>query len=296
MPNLRIIYRPSPSSRSGEYGFPLACSLYRGCTGGCKYCFAPATVRLDKAEFHESPRPREGALKKFASDLGDLAREGSRERVLLSFTTDPFQPLEAAYGLTTRALRLCHAYERPVAVLTKFGTAACEAFALLEKTSGWFGTSLVWDSERKREEWEHGTAPLASRCTAIAHAVSCGIYTWASVEPVIETAEALAAIQVLLTLGVQDIRVGLIEHHPEWREPGDRLLAFGRDLAAVMRDAPGTKWLVKKSLQPWMPWANARARSEVMQNHTPSSATEGRSALPGGALRQGMGKREEGPA
>ncbi len=259
MTKLRIVYRLAPDSRSGEYGFPLACSLYRGCSGACKFCFSPATLRMDKAEFHGRPRERARAVEKFWLDLNNLSEQGRNKMLLFSFTTDPFQTLDCDFGLTRLALDTCRIYECPVAVLTKFGTNACRDFDLLAEIGGWFGTSLVWDSERLRQEWEPGTAPLADRRVAIAQAVSLGIYTWASVEPVIVPSEALAAIQVLLTLGVQDIRVGLIEHHPEWRAPEEDLFDFGRDLAAVMRDAPALKWLVKKSLQGYMPeeWREA---------------------------------------
>ena len=37
-----VVYKPR--GRAREYS-ELACNLYRGCTHGCRYCYAPASMR-----------------------------------------------------------------------------------------------------------------------------------------------------------------------------------------------------------------------------------------------------------
>jgi hypothetical protein len=59
---MKIIYEPRGAAR--EYS-PLAANLYRGCIHGCKYCYAPACLRLPadrRAEFHRKAWPGGGAV------------------------------------------------------------------------------------------------------------------------------------------------------------------------------------------------------------------------------------------
>ena len=55
---MNAIYEPRGAA--AEYA-PLACNLYRGCGHGCKYCYAPACLRMGREEFAR-PAPRPGIL------------------------------------------------------------------------------------------------------------------------------------------------------------------------------------------------------------------------------------------
>ena len=255
--NLRIVYPPTGAALEYE---ELAASGYRGCGHGCLYCFGPDCLRMIEAEFHGSPRPRKDVVRSFSRDCEKLREAGDYRRLLLSFTTDPYQPIEADHGITAEMLELCLVHDRPVTILTKGGLRAVRDFAVLKRAGGWFGTSIVWDSEHLRQEYEPNAAPIADRYAAMNRAIGEGIFTWVSIEPVIEPKQALLAIEGTAGIGVQHWKVGKINHQPELEKyilgvhdrPQD-WPAFCRDLWALMQEIGPEKFYVKKSLQGYMP-------------------------------------------
>ena len=55
----------------------------------------------------------------FEKHLDNLARRGNPDPILLSFTTDPYQPLELDLGLTREALLKACLFRQPLMLLTK---------------------------------------------------------------------------------------------------------------------------------------------------------------------------------
>ena len=98
---MNVIYEPK--GRAREYS-PLACNLYRGCTHGCTYCYAPACMRTTSTKWHVSASPRPNVLKLLEKDAHSL-RDDNRE-ILFCFLSDPYQPLERTERLTRRALEI----------------------------------------------------------------------------------------------------------------------------------------------------------------------------------------------
>ncbi len=123
---MSIIYEPK--GRAREYA-PLAANLYKGCEHGCKYCFAPDATFTDRERFHSAVTVRVDGLKQLEKDA--LALKGSGKRVLLSFTTDPYQPLETEQGITRQAIQILHRYGLFVEILTKGDSRAIRDFDLL---------------------------------------------------------------------------------------------------------------------------------------------------------------------
>jgi len=262
---MQVVYEPKGAA--AEYG-PLAINpwgnhegKWGGCSHGCLYCYC-GLLPGQKAEWYrQPPRPKRGLLGKLHRDCERLLRERDGRRIVVQFLGDPYCPEERDWWQTREVLAILREYERPFATLTKGGTRAVCDFESYGDL-GWFGTSLVWDREASRQHWEPGAAPIADRLEAIAVARAQGIRCWASVEPVIDQEEALAAIQTLLVLGVEDIRVGKIEHHPEWDSTPEEWEAFGRNLLGIMRDAPEVDWMVKRSLRAYMPGEWREAHNE----------------------------------
>jgi len=251
------IYEPKGQAR--EYS-PLACNLYRGCVHGCVYCYSPNSVRRDRAEFHAESKPRPGILAALEKDAAAIA--GSEAPVLLCFTCDPYQPLEACDNITRQALETLRRHNVPAQVLTKGGRQATGDFDLLSSMRAWFGTTLVFTDEAWRREWEPNAASVSSRIAAIKEAYGCGIPTWVSIEPVVDPAQAILLIAEL-SPWVDEWRLGRLNYHPrakeiDWRHWSPILLQAARD--------SGRGYLLKESL---LPYLSAGERQEARRAPAP---------------------------
>jgi len=237
-----VIYEPRGAAL--EYS-PLACNLRKGCTHGCRYCYAPACLRVTPEEFHATSEPRDSIIERMATDLRRL--KDRTKRLLLCFTTDPYQPHEE--GLTRRAIRLLNDHRQPFEVLTKGGTRAARDFDLYAEGDGAFATTLLFTDDADRKEWEPNAAPVEDRVEAIKQAHALGIPTWVSVEPVIDPAQALELIRTLAPW-VSEFRVGKLNHHAyaktvDWRD------FAGQALAALQES--GRDYMVKDALARFLP-------------------------------------------
>ncbi len=204
---MSVIYEPR--GRAREYA-ALAANLYAGCEHGCVYCYAPIAVRRARDDFHGAVKPRKNILAGLEKDAERLA--GSKDRVLLSFTTDPYQPIEEELGVTREAIKILHRHGLHVEILTKGGTRAARDFDLLMPGDA-FATTLTFLDENMSREWEPNAAPPSDRIKAIKKAHSMGIATWASLEPVIDPEQSLEIIRQTHSC-VDLFKVGTLNHHP----------------------------------------------------------------------------------
>jgi len=209
---MRAIYEPT--GRAREYA-ALACNLYRGCGHRCKYCYAPGVARYKREEWHTRLELRPGIIDALRRDADRLAARGEHREILFCFTSDPYCLQIKDHTPTRDALEIVGSRGLKFIVLTKAGMAAITDFDLLMKYGGRFGTSLVWDSDALRREWEPGAASIDDRNEAITTArLKWGISTWLSVEPVIDPAQALQVIRRYRNV-VDEIKVGKLNHMPD---------------------------------------------------------------------------------
>ena len=179
---MKAIYEPTGKAR--EFG-DLACNLYRGCSNGCKYCYAPGILRIDREEFSK-PVFRKGVLDQLEKDSKKIA--GSRIPIFLCFTCDPYPE----NNLPTRdAINILLHNGCAINILTKSGTRSCRDFDRLSIDPGnWFGTTFTYWDKRKSKENEPGAALPQDRLDAIKEAKRYGIKTWVSLEPIVSAEEA----------------------------------------------------------------------------------------------------------
>ena len=206
-----IIYKPK--GKALEYS-PLAANLYKGCSHACKYCFAPRITYTDANGFTslEYIRPRPNVIEQLKKDA--VKYQGTDKPVLLSFTTDPYQPINNKLRLTREALIILHNYEIPVTILTKGGLAACKDFDILSQHSyNAFSVTLTTDDPEESLKWEPGAALPADRIYSLRIAKSQGIKTWVSFEPVINPDAVIRLIR--RTHSYVDLyKVGKLNYHP----------------------------------------------------------------------------------
>lgn len=202
---MSIIYEPK--GRAREYA-ELAANLYSGCAHGCEYCYAPGALRRNKTDFRLCVSPRKDCLQQLEKDAAKLA--GTDKRILLSFSTDPYQPCEEQYSLTRQAIEILHSHNIGVDILTKGGMRAATDFDLLGPNDA-FATTLTFTNDEQSREWEPGAALPGDRMAAMKLAHEKRIPVWASLEPVLDPAQSLELIR--LTHEYVDLfKVGKLNH------------------------------------------------------------------------------------
>ena len=258
---MKIIY--TPKGRAREYG-PLAANLIKGCPHGCRYCYVPAVLHIDREEFHAGCRPIPDALEKFGADCEALQKAGNAEPIHMSFTCDPWpspgvtmrgeqfvvnKAIEDCRRLTKSAIRHAHTYGQAVNVLTKSGIEAgiYELLSLLQPADT-FGVTLTCNEVGDRKFWEPRAETTQQRIEALRLAHDLGIRTRVSFEPVLFPEQTLAMIRLvrpiadLIQVGKTNLHQGCI---PDLRqlEAGIDWADFARKAKALLEDLGGEYYI-----------------------------------------------------
>jgi DNA repair photolyase len=204
---MQTIYKPKGAAL--EYA-PWALNIYAGCGHGCSYCYAPACLRKSRAEFARDPKPRKGileALEKYLKKNG--APDGP---VLLSFTSDPYQPAEANFHATRAAIELLASHNCQIRLLTKSpGVALALDGILLRDCKVDFGTTLTGISDEAAKKLEPRAERPIVRAALIETAKIEGLSTWLSMEPVIDIGGAIETLREVVGR-VDRIMIGRWNH------------------------------------------------------------------------------------
>ena len=239
-----IIYEPMGKAR--EYS-ALAANYYKGCSHGCVYCYVPSCLLKTREEFHSDIAKRPRVLEEMERDLKKLsASSKSRETILFSFTSDPYQPFDSEARTTREAIALCNRFDFPVQILTKGGLRSVVDLDILSKFSGnKFAATLTVCSEKDRLKWEPNAPPYEERVEALRLAHEAGVETWVSFEPVLYPEDVYKIVKE--TAGFVDLcKVGKLNHHPhaktiDWKK-------FAVNITAML-DSLGKSYRVKEDLR-----------------------------------------------
>lgn len=238
---MKAIYEPTGKAR--EFG-DLACNLYRGCSHGCDYCYAPGVLRMSRDDFSK-PIPRPGILKALEKDAKKYA--GSRIPIFLCFTSDPYQIIENS--ITRTAMEILHEEWCGINILTKGGMRASGDFDILAANNdSWFGTTLTYSSFKQSKQHEPGAALPHNRILAIKTAKQKGINTWVSMEPVVSYKAAMSLIYNTLDF-VDLYKIGKMNHRNgiSARELSD----FLKDVILLL-ESNGKDYYIKLDTRPFL--------------------------------------------
>ena len=115
-PRSAITYNTSP-----DLPFDRSINPYRGCEHGCIYCFArPTHAYLNLSpglDFETRLIARPGIAKVLERELRSKSYKVAT--IAIGTNTDPYQPIEAEYGVMRAVLQMLLAFQHPVAVTTK---------------------------------------------------------------------------------------------------------------------------------------------------------------------------------
>ena len=214
--------------------------------GVCTALALPYYIQPAPCFMQRKPGSKKNALERFKKDAIKLGKDKDDREILLSFVTDPYQPLELTEMITRRAIEILIENGLRFTILTKGGTRAGRDFDLLQgydKCS--FGTSLVFESLLDAYHWEPRAPTPVDRLVAIQAAKRMSIKTWLSLEPVIDPAQALNLVRLFHDY-IDHWKIGKINYVPEIEKAVD-WIRFREEVAELL-DKVGASYYLKKSL------------------------------------------------
>ena len=152
-------------------------NLYKGCTHGCKYCYAPSLTH-DERTWGRYVDAKVNAPAVLETELKRLRKA----EVFLSSASDPYQPVEAKYRLTRKCLSVLLRHGFPVSVLTR-SPLVLRDLDLLRRFD-WVRVGMSITSVPVKR-FEPSVPPLGRRIATLRRLAESGIRTWVSLAPVI---------------------------------------------------------------------------------------------------------------
>lgn len=230
-PATRLIYHPA--GRAGEFA-EVACNPYKGCAHACAYCYVPLLPPYPaRADFHRKIAARQfGNIERELAFKSDKA-EWTHTPVLFSFTTDPYQPLEAELEHTRSLIRVIKSWGFAVNILTKNPAAlVLRDLDLLNPLTDMIGTTLTTMSIAEASRWEPGSPTPTARVTAMHRLSKKGFFTWVSLEPIIQVSSALAVLEATAPF-VAHYKAGLLNYASRLQDAELREIGRTMERAAV---------------------------------------------------------------
>jgi DNA repair photolyase len=234
---MNMIYEPK--GRAREYA-ALACNVYSGCDHACIYCYAPSALHKYRENFI-IPSVRKNFLENVEKESANIK---TNERVLLSFTCDPYQKFDEKEMVTRETIKILKRNGIAIQVLTKGGSRALRDIDLFDKKDA-FATTLTLLNKGHSEKWEPGAAFPHDRIETIKQFHNAGITTWVSLEPVLNPDSAIEIIKQTCEF-VDLYKVGKLNYHPlaksiDWRK-------FANDVIQLL-DSIGKAYYIKNDLR-----------------------------------------------
>jgi DNA repair photolyase len=177
-------------NNSPDVGFDCSVNCYRGCPHACSYCFSRPTHEYlgygAGTDFERKIVVKINAPKLLREEFLKPAWKG--ELLAFSFTSDPYLPLEAEYGLTRKCLAVCLEFRNPVSIITKSALIRRDKDLIAElaretEASVFFSIPFL-DYETARALEPFAPSPEA-RFRAMEELAACGIPVGLAIAPVI---------------------------------------------------------------------------------------------------------------
>lgn len=239
-------YIYAPKGQAGEYS-ALATNPYRGCGHRCSYCWVPLVTRIKREEFDQGAKPRREFMLHLRKEAKMYQEAGITEQVMLSFTTDVYNPSDRS--LTRPTIQTLIEHGLGFCVLTKGGTRALEDIDLYRRNRDAFASTLTSLDPAFSKKWERGAAFPDDRIAALRTFHEAGIFTWVSLEPTLDTEASMAIVRETHKF-VDLYKIGRVNYLPmtkttDWRDYTLRMIELCQDL--------GVRHYIKKDLQAYLP-------------------------------------------
>jgi DNA repair photolyase len=175
---------------SPDVGFDYSVNVYRGCQHACTYCFSRPTHEYlgfgAGTDFERKIVVKVNSPKLLRAEMTKRSWKGSE--LVFSFTSDPYLPLEAHYGLTRACLEVCLEFRNPVGVVTKSALVRRDADLLAalarEASAAVFFTIGFVDNKTARALEPHAPS-VDSRFKAMEELTRAGVPVGIGIAPVV---------------------------------------------------------------------------------------------------------------
>lgn len=253
----RALY--TPGGRAFEYG-ALAANPFAGCGFSCAYCYVSGAIRMPRHLFDAGATEKPRFAEALRRDAEKLLIRGERHQVFFCFSSDPF-PNDAT-RLTADCMASLAEYGQASCVLTKAGLRALQYMSLFRPTRDCIAATLTSADAAFAAKWEPKAAPPSERLAMLRAFYEAGIWTWASLEPVLSAEHSLAALEASAPF-TQHYKIGaptgIKQPHPY-----DQREFVRRAIDILVRR--GRTAYFKETLAPFVPagWDN---QMRVRQHH-----------------------------
>jgi DNA repair photolyase len=244
-----VIYRPA--NNAGEYA-PLATNPYERCGHGCKYCYVPNAMHIDRKTFNLPGQLRAGYLDRLDEDAarhGAANLDDMQRQIFITFSSDPWHPGEDSIWTPT-ILDLLAEKGLGFCTLTKSGMKGVRDIAKFNPKRDAFAATMTSLDDDFSLHWEPNAALPAERMAGLRAFHEKGIFTWVSIEPTLDVEHSLKVIEA--TAGFVDLyKVGKANYLKEITRTTDWADYTLRVIDLLQR--LGKKHYIKRDLQPHLP-------------------------------------------
>jgi DNA repair photolyase len=151
---------------------------YVGCEHYCHYCYVLNQAETDWAK---EILIYEDITEQLSAELKTI----DPQKIYMGYFTDPYQPCEAGYRQTRKALELLLEKDFSVSILTKSDLVLRDIDILQEIDDASVSISVAFNNNHSRQQFESNTIDTESRITALRKLRQAGIKTSALICPVI---------------------------------------------------------------------------------------------------------------
>ena len=176
------------------------CDTYKGCSFGCKYCFANnrggdfdfdfQVANIDVVEKWFQQAILEG-------DTSNIKKEMLNKYVPLHLggMADPFQEAEWKFGATYKMLLLSKKYNYPVNISTKTAHLPDKYWEVLDPSIHTFSISIMGYNDDYIKTWESNTPSAKQRIEFVKLLKSKGFWVSIRIQPIIDIEECIELIR-----------------------------------------------------------------------------------------------------
>lgn len=189
-----------PSSQFVMCGNCFRADMYKGCSFGCRYCFANNRGGKFERDFQVADV---NLIRKWfveAIDNGDtsnIKKEFLNQYVPIHLggLSDPFQSAEWKYGASYEFLKLTKEYNYPVNISTKTAHLPDYYFDVLDPKIHTFSLSILGYSDSYVRVWETNTPTAKERINFAKELKKKGFWVSIRIQPIVDIDEVLLLIE-----------------------------------------------------------------------------------------------------